>query len=783
MTTLAIKRALGDAIKAMDSNRVGGYLVRFTNAADTDLYDEYFTADTDLATELGWKLEGKPILVEHGFDGTFKAMSVGVFDFSRIDDVGLYVEGKLKDREEYEEMLRELRANGKVAYSDEDISHKANIAVATVKALLDTGKVQWSSGALPQAVEVDRAGHIKTWPIIEGSMTVTPAEPDGTEVETIRSAMKQLEHLLSIQTSQDTQEPIEVANPKRPQRASSGDNVERGDGKREKPKSEKAIKDMELQEIKDALDELRSAVNTIVEGVTADGEEPVLSETEVEEVQAELEETIEGLETDEQEEIDVEALAEKAFAIVQKRVAKKQKNQKAIDKAVNKQVLDWQKRQPPIDGLPAYDEQTQRNISVSEELRFMNYDAVTMALVVKMKLSAYDPMMRESLTLGDVIPDESFINHLKMKIAQEIETRPFTGRDASAMKAILPFKSMKADELMATDITAQGTEWLSTFYVMQSWRDAEEDNQLLNLLRARRMQSVTVPRGVNQVEFKTTDKGSTLYMRGEPNSLDATGRPEITVNPSSPVTGNITKTLEEHVVAVVVSHRLELQSLLQTAAEIQWDTAQALGEGLESAIINGDTRTAASTNINLIDDTPATGLQKPLYLAWNGLRYEPLVTVAAQRRDGGALSSDDYLNTLALFPHKIQARVRDLLFVIDPKTKNATRKLTDIKTKDVAGDENTLFTGQIPDLFDVEVYTSAQLALSNSAGKIPAAGGTLGQIMAIYAPFTAYGRQQDIIVESQRDILSGATTFVSNIYHVFMTRQANSTMLSYNLTV
>jgi hypothetical protein len=386
-----------------------------------------------------------------------------------------------------------------------------------------------------------------------------------------------------------------------------------------------------------------------------------------------------------------------------------------------------------------------------------------------------------------VIRDDAFIKALGMKIGHHIQKAEFEPDALLAIKSAAPFwKSLKADELMATDIAAQGQEWVSIFYVMEAWREADNTWQLVDLLRQRGMQYKTVPRGVNQVEFKTIDRGAEMYLRGEANNLDSTNRPESTVNYSTPVTGKINKTLKEHAIAVAYTHRLDLQSLLDVAAEVNWDIGQAYGEGRESAILNGDTETGASTNINLIDGTPATGLTTPKYIWADGLRKEPLVTVTAQSRSaGGSLTSDDYLSTHALFPEKIQARLQNHLFVIDTFTKNATRRLPDVKTKDVAGDENTLFTGQIPDLFDISIYVSSQLAKANTSGKISATAGnnTTGTIMDVYAPYCAYGVQQDFGIETGRDIDSGATKFVANIYHVFMTRAANSAMLTYNVGV
>ena len=120
-----IKRAPGHVIKALDGNRIGGHLVVFTDENDRDLHSEYFTRDTEFFIETGYKIIGERILVEHGFDDVTKVMPVGLFDLANMDEVGIWVEGKLHDREEYEEMLRELRRNKKIDLTDDDITQKA----------------------------------------------------------------------------------------------------------------------------------------------------------------------------------------------------------------------------------------------------------------------------------------------------------------------------------------------------------------------------------------------------------------------------------------------------------------------------------------------------------------------------------------------------------------------------------------------------------------------------------------------------------------------------------
>ena len=153
-----------NAVKHIDAaaGRVGGYLVVWGDAATPDLQGEYFSADTDFA--LDW-YEKRPVLYQHGLDGTLKAALVGEIDTLRADEVGIWAEAQLDMRHRYVQAVHRLVAKGVLA---------------------------WSSGSLPHLVERGADGHIKRWPLVEGSLTPTPAEPRYTDVQTVQSAYKAL---------------------------------------------------------------------------------------------------------------------------------------------------------------------------------------------------------------------------------------------------------------------------------------------------------------------------------------------------------------------------------------------------------------------------------------------------------------------------------------------------------------------------------------------------------------------------------------------------------------
>lgn len=152
------------AVKMIDAEagRIGGYLVVWGDATQRDLQGEYFTAQTDVG--LDW-YDQRPVLYHHGLDGNLKAAVIGVMDTLRHDEIGIWAEAQLDMHKRY---------------------------VRAVQRLVDKGVLSWSSGSLPHLVEIADDGQIKRWPIVEGSLTPSPAEPRHTDVHTLKSAYKSL---------------------------------------------------------------------------------------------------------------------------------------------------------------------------------------------------------------------------------------------------------------------------------------------------------------------------------------------------------------------------------------------------------------------------------------------------------------------------------------------------------------------------------------------------------------------------------------------------------------
>ncbi|MFH0937733.1 MAG: phage major capsid protein [Planctomycetota bacterium] len=148
--------AFGGAVKALDSGKLGGYLVTFTKAGDYDLTAERFDAETDFGEAVRL-----PVLYNHGLDSKLKRRRIGTGDLKH-DDAGLWFEAQLNLRDEYEKKIYELAR---------------------------TGKMSWSSGSALHAIErvpEAKGTRVTQWFIAEASLTPTPAEPR-TQVVALKS--------------------------------------------------------------------------------------------------------------------------------------------------------------------------------------------------------------------------------------------------------------------------------------------------------------------------------------------------------------------------------------------------------------------------------------------------------------------------------------------------------------------------------------------------------------------------------------------------------------------
>jgi len=162
---------------------VGGYGVVF---GGKDLEGETFSKDTDFW--LDRLTRTPPVLYQHGRDEKVRTVPLGQGAIDDPDDIGLWVEAQIALSSKYADAIR---------------------------ALVGKGLLGWSSGTAGHLAE--REGTlIKSWPIVEMSLTPTPAEPRTLGVSEIRSLTEWaagLEGLLPQTEGDSVADTEEVAAP------------------------------------------------------------------------------------------------------------------------------------------------------------------------------------------------------------------------------------------------------------------------------------------------------------------------------------------------------------------------------------------------------------------------------------------------------------------------------------------------------------------------------------------------------------------------------------------
>lgn len=136
------------AVKSVGGGRVEGLLVRYTNPNEFDVEQDYFTPQTNLGVKDGQEL---PLLFHHGRDKDVGSRPIGR-GIVKFTDAGLWFQSWLDRRDQYEQFILKMIELGKCGYS----------------------------GGAPYIVRAPTAGkarRVVTFPLVEGSVTPTPADP------------------------------------------------------------------------------------------------------------------------------------------------------------------------------------------------------------------------------------------------------------------------------------------------------------------------------------------------------------------------------------------------------------------------------------------------------------------------------------------------------------------------------------------------------------------------------------------------------------------------------
>ena len=121
-------------------------------------------------------------------------------------------------------------------------------------------------------------------------------------------------------------------------------------------------------------------------------------------------------------------------------------------------------------------------------------------------------------------------------------------------------------------------------------------------------------------------------IRGLTTEMAVTTSRVVLKTPTGSISGKVTLGAKKLALRVGFSAELAEDSLVPVLSMYREQAMRALAAAIDSVLLNGDTETGATGNINSDDGAPAA---TPTYLAFDGLRKLPLVTTTANGVSAG----------------------------------------------------------------------------------------------------------------------------------------------------
>ena len=633
MSTVKILSQTDDVV------RIGGYGVVF---GGRDLEGETFTAETDFDLDL---VPVKPVFYDHTLNNTIKTARLANVNVVQADHIGLWIEAEMQKAVEY--------------------------ADAVIK-LVEQGVLGWSSGTVSHLARRE-GGVIKSWPIVEFSLTATPAEPRTIGVERIKSLYPELVDLLPKEKTE---------------------------------MSENTQKDAPAVDLSPVLD----AVSVIGQQVKAFGER--------------------------------------------------------LEAVENKPTND----PGPVKSAPTV-------ITDTAHWRYDNVAADDLAIAISVLKTAHKTGL-----------SERGVNVAAFKaLAMRLESDE-GGKTEASIKARQAFKSlgMKANEIAQSTLASYGDEWVGVYYSGALWESIRQETAIVN-----RIPSFEVPQGAESVVIPLESTDPIWYKVAQASALSADpgGIPTNTVTSSKLGTAQKVLTLGKMGARVLWTGELEEDSVIPYVQQLRRQLAVSAAEYLESAVIDGDTDTTATTNINDIGGTPAGS---EYWLLVDGFRKLALITNTANARDGGTLTSSDFLETVKLMG--VSGSNADLMrtaFIIPWAMHWKALELADVKTRDVFSGA-TIENGRLAAIYGYPVYVSHHMhkahanRLANTAGKIDLdtdGNNTKSALLAVRFDQWQLGWRRRMTLETTRIAAADSTEIVALMRWGMVNRDNEAAAISYNMTV
>lgn len=686
------------ALKALGDGRVAGYLVYFGSPEQRDLHGEYFTPDTEY--HLDW-YDRRPALYHHGLDKTVKAQPVGLITSVTKNDIGLWAEAQLAMHNEYAQSVYEM---------------------------VEKGALGWSSGSIPHIVKVAQDGRIEEWPIVEGSLTPTPAEPRGTwitakhysEPTELVTAYKSLDLDVSRFIPADAETAKEAAPIEPPPASAVIENS---------PIQQETKMDLQ-QMVSDILNRLAQAgvVNVTPEELAGIAQQLV---TEMTPAAAAPEAAANPAPV-------MAAVASKAVELIKKLTDEKAAAKAAYDALIERQVEAAKAAAPATQQAPAF----------TGGIGMLQQDGGAQKPQITNVKSKYE---QAGLSVNDLSALAFYLmnrrngsRQLPAELVRELAERAGKaygegkikfGDPAETAAAVKSINYIKANELSTSTQATFGDEWVPNLWSSNLWERARLENTIFS-----QMDVIDMPSQPYELPIEGSDPTVSFVAETANENALTLADSNSPIPDSKFGTGKVTISASKLALRTMFSAELDEDSIIPVIPRVRDQAERAMMDTFDYIILNGDTDATASTNINLIDGTPAATAR---YLAFNGIRKLPLITTTSNAIDGGAagVTLAQLRSLKSALSRNYSARLSDLVYITNPEGHDRLLALPELLTIDKYGQNATILTGEVGRINGIPVLVSGELGLSNTAGMVSGTGSnnTRTSFLLVYKPYWKVG--------------------------------------------
>lgn len=312
---------------------------------------------------------------------------------------------------------------------------------------------------------------------------------------------------------------------------------------------------------------------------------------------------------------------------------------------------------------------------------------------------------------------------------------------------------MKTNEIVNTGNTGYGAEFVpSQVFVNQLIDLMPKYSNLLPLLPGNH--GTGLPK-IYTAPAKALSIGDTLFQgKGE----WTTGRSfdtETGTTQSKIKTKQVTLTQVPFICEVDISDEQLKYNAANTEQYVKDEIARGMALTVDSIIINGDSATGATGNVNSSDQAPATtfagsgGAKDHRLMIDGGIRKRAIA--GSYTKDFATLADTDYSDLLGVLG-RYATIPGDVLFIQPIQVTMKMKTLDAFKLYINSADRATIQSGIVPTPFGVDVLTHHLVPLTLADGTMSktAASNVKGQTLALYKPAVQYGFGQDFKLEVVR---------------------------------